>query len=422
MDPVEHAGIAFHERIKEKLDKLRADNALDNFGIPEWEKLKRLRLPMDVSPLASAQSLLQELDSAHQKLVNHLREMFWDHVATALLPSPGIGQPLSNLLKAQRLHYIPEDELTEMEVVQRGLNEYQRALCPFFWENLNSDFQGYRSKIYNGSTLNPVAFEYNRLLSVAFTTGGISPYVSTCGEILPSYPATPRFDLAVFLSDLTLKLKILTLDVLGSDLENEFLGAPMLMSDHIIRKLDENELKFLPIWAGGWDDGSGGVFQDAVPSTEMGPSEPGPAYHTGWTVAAETDAATVTQAASVSNLGLSDLDLSDAPRSLDVHDSISTATRIYPTGQSMASEQFAVSDSEFVDAMYREPADHQALGQSLLSYVNVASGSNSETFSAAASVSMSADGDDDDMLLSDDDTLSVGSVDGAMSEFEMVEA
>jgi len=416
MDPVEHAGIAFYERIKEKLDKLRAENALDNLGIVEWEKLKRLSLPIDASPLASTQATLQQLHFAHQRLLDHIREMFRDHVSNALRPSPGIGQPLSHLLKAQRLHYIPEDELTEMEVLQGSLNEYQRALCPFFWENLNSDFSEHRSKIYRGSTLHSVAFEYNRLLSAAFTTGGIPPNVSTTGGILPSYPATPRFDLTAFLSDLTLKLKILTLNVLGSDLENEFLGAPMLISDHIIRKLDENELKFLPIWAGGWDDGSGGVFQDAVPSTEMGPSEPGPAYHTGWTVAAETDAATVTQAASVSNLGLSDLDLSDAPRSLDVHDSISTATRLYPTGQSMASEQFAVNDGEFVDAMYQEPADHQALGQSLLSYVNVASGSNSETFSAAASVSMSADDDEADMMLSDDDTLSVG------SEFEMVDA
>jgi len=49
--------------------------------------------------------------------------------------------------------------------------------------------------------------------------------------------------------------------------------------------LSDKEYAFLPLWAGGMNDGSGGVFADEIPPAQRGgPSEPGPAYHTGSTV------------------------------------------------------------------------------------------------------------------------------------------
>jgi len=47
--------------------------------------------------------------------------------------------------------------------------------------------------------------------------------------------------------------------------------------------LDQSEWKYLPLWAGGNDDGSGGVFDDSVPFAEAGVSAaaPGPGFHTG---------------------------------------------------------------------------------------------------------------------------------------------
>lgn len=49
--------------------------------------------------------------------------------------------------------------------------------------------------------------------------------------------------------------------------------------------LQENEWKFLPLWAGGYDDGTGGVFNDQIPTTDLGFSTPGPEVHTGMTPA-----------------------------------------------------------------------------------------------------------------------------------------
>ncbi|KAL8808544.1 MAG: hypothetical protein Q9182_000095 [Xanthomendoza sp. 2 TL-2023] len=45
--------------------------------------------------------------------------------------------------------------------------------------------------------------------------------------------------------------------------------------------LDEAEWKYLPLYAGGLDDGSGGVFNDDVPMAETGFSTAGPGVHTG---------------------------------------------------------------------------------------------------------------------------------------------
>ncbi|KAL4925124.1 uncharacterized protein BDV17DRAFT_272906 [Aspergillus undulatus] len=46
--------------------------------------------------------------------------------------------------------------------------------------------------------------------------------------------------------------------------------------------LREEEYKYLPLWAGGCDDGTGGVYDDQVPLAETdGFSAPGPSIHTG---------------------------------------------------------------------------------------------------------------------------------------------
>jgi hypothetical protein len=59
--------------------------------------------------------------------------------------------------------------------------------------------------------------------------------------------------------------------------------------------LTENEFKYLPLWAGGNDDGSGGVFtDDNMPLLETGGfSTPGPAIHTGSTASSVMSYSTI---------------------------------------------------------------------------------------------------------------------------------
>src|SRR6185312_6068717 len=59
---------------------------------------------------------------------------------------------------------------------------------------------------------------------------------------------------------------------------------PANITRHLLLTLDHEEMKFLPLWAGGLNDGTGGVFESRIPSTDMGANGPGPAYHTGHTI------------------------------------------------------------------------------------------------------------------------------------------
>jgi hypothetical protein len=69
------------------------------------------------------------------------------------------------------------------------------------------------------------------------------------------------------------------------------LEAPLHRSTHLALGFAEDEFKFLPLWAGGLDDGTGAVFDDmTVPDTDMGPNQPGPAYVTGKTIAPSSTA------------------------------------------------------------------------------------------------------------------------------------
>ncbi|KAL8828717.1 MAG: hypothetical protein Q9191_002425 [Dirinaria sp. TL-2023a] len=68
------------------------------------------------------------------------------------------------------------------------------------------------------------------------------------------------------------------LDTTDARLRSETL--PCSMSD-ILVSLEDSEFKYLPLWAGGCDDGSGGVYDDQVPIAALGFSHPGPNVHQG---------------------------------------------------------------------------------------------------------------------------------------------
>lgn len=66
--------------------------------------------------------------------------------------------------------------------------------------------------------------------------------------------------------------------------------APLEATDTLF-SLTDDQFRFLPLWAGGLDDGSGGVFTDQnIPNLEHGGfSAPGPAVHTGSVASTNTD-------------------------------------------------------------------------------------------------------------------------------------
>ena len=90
----------------------------------------------------------------------------------------------------------------------------------------------------------------------------------------PEHRARPDFfDLSVFFGEAKGYIR----KVCGQMLA----GSTELVLTNTLICLEDSELKYLPLWAGGNDDGSGGVFDGHVPSAEVGFSTAGPNVHIG---------------------------------------------------------------------------------------------------------------------------------------------
>jgi hypothetical protein len=87
----------------------------------------------------------------------------------------------------------------------------------------------------------------------------------------------PRFSLYEFLKEVKGHITSICSTMLGRG-EHDW----SVLCDTLLRLSDE-EYKYLPLWAGGMNDGSGGVFEQEIPPAEKGPIGPGPAFHTGST-------------------------------------------------------------------------------------------------------------------------------------------
>jgi hypothetical protein len=122
------------------------------------------------------------------------------------------------------------------------------------------------------------------------TTATTAPAISGSSSSSTSTPSDVEersFDLGRFFSGVTKWINQLSLTLLfphGS-------GTAALEATDTLFSLTDEQFRFLPLWAGGNDDGSGGVFTDQnIPVMETGGfSAPGPAVHTGSVASTNTD-------------------------------------------------------------------------------------------------------------------------------------
>jgi hypothetical protein len=253
-----------------------------------------------------------------------------------------------------------------------------------------------------------------------------------------------EFNLDLFYGQLHCSLQALSRRFLYRERDHES-GIPFFLSDHLLLCLDESELNYLPLWADGLDDGSGGVFQESIPEAEMGPSEPGPGYHTGYTVVgAQTDAITIAAAATDyypeeadhgGTIG-DDIDVfstiappgdADDDRSATVGRSVAPQRSATPTTTLGAvivrsdvppSESFATDDDGmYADARYAQPAAHQPQGQAIERYVD-----EMDVFNGAAATSQQGEEMHLDLDSDSDEEMDWGSEGSStLDEFDEVD-
>ncbi|KAK3307079.1 uncharacterized protein B0T15DRAFT_164023 [Chaetomium strumarium] len=465
-DPVEYASRAFAERMAGQLKILQqSDDVFRRLPrpIPEWDKLEYYG---SIIRSSGPSALLD----AHTNLTSALLVAFRGWIEQALNMENLSGES-SRLVAVQRKHYISDAECTPIEDLYRRLNPAQKVLTPFFWDHLMraEPHSSFVNRICAGHQLRTYARNFNVKLkltnlmpeSASFqNSADHNNYYPATDDSHPFHQRTDRvwslpdepnlgFNLDKFYNELHSSLQALCRGFLYRDRDNES-GIPFFLSDHLLLCLDESELNYLPIWADGLDDGSGGVFQDAIPEAEMGPSEPGPGYHTGYTVAgAQTDDAAVSDSSeadygtilehdvSTNNAPRSDFGMAAAAAALalesahDDGDDAQSAT----VGRSIAVQRSSNSrsvatpsgslatdeDGMYADARYAQPAAHQPQGQAIEQYVNGVEADHGAA--AAATTSQDRDGHGVDLDLESDEEMDWRS-DGSstLDGFEEVDA
>ncbi|ROW16845.1 hypothetical protein VPNG_01698 [Cytospora leucostoma] len=256
---IEHAGVAMADRYKKALDDLCCNDTLAILNVQEFKELIAVGnvLPDNHDVHVSYFMLLHLVRAKFREAVDRVINK-----AVANLPGTDadIGAALSYL--------VPKGELEgghSFAEVYATLNKGQRALCPLLWLGLQkltmTDFDG---------------LAFTRLLALSF--GMDFKDAKKQHKLLPGqYPA--EFDTLeggfidrLFENSIT-KLKIYVEPLVS----RSAIDFKYKLHPHMVLCLDEKEMDYI-----SFENQTS--YEVDIPEAELGPSGPGPSFHTGITL------------------------------------------------------------------------------------------------------------------------------------------
>ncbi|KAJ3530505.1 hypothetical protein NM208_g9298 [Fusarium decemcellulare] len=410
---VQHAARNLVDRVTELCAKMKNPDLFDFWDIAEWNRLRVIEqlLANEKGPLPA--TALQKL----RLLMNALIYEVTDAFETATTKTPIYNHPAFLAMDQDRLTYVEPMDFERTTMVLKDFNQVQMLLCASPYNEFGTILDERRYQTANCKVPGYLNLTYQQLLVDA--TESFKDVIASSPASL-NIPAWDPFvrahpvagvpwlvrDPIISLDSIEIAVKDalrpICLSYVRTDIE-----PPLNLTRHLLLTLTNNELKYLPLWAGGCDDGTGAVFEDPIPLTEMGPSGPGPAFHTGLTIPSNPS--------SIAGSMIEDMDAlrvwgSTTRASIDVHDSISTVYRpdqVIAEDRSLASESFTAGGSEYDSARFAIPADHQSIGEAVDMTVETL---DSDVRSVTEGRNSPSD-DDDDMCFWDDESDSDDSVD-----------
>lgn len=369
MRMVEHAGVAMAERYKQAVDDICGPNALAILDVPEWNQLTQLDqvVPSDLSlPLRRTyDELLNMIRIVILKVVTKCvnkgihnppnrvtREGFFSHTAKSRWDMSELG--LSYL--------VPKGDLLNshsLSATYTSLNKYQRALCPFVWLEMSDLFI---TDLYGTQDAYAAASAFAQAFQDAKKKGLLLPGAT--------YPAAFDDDYDVGFYRRLFEHAVSSLSAYGAALsrrpDNDF---GYTISQYMVLSLSDKEMDYLR-----FEDES--VFYEAdIPEAELGPTGPGPSYHTGITVPSAAGSTSSSVVGGMDGMAIrSDDGTSTVVGSKVVQDGISTVFdrgRVLTPSASIPSERFTddAMSADLAEAEFAVPAEHQSRGQALAEYV-----------------------------------------------------
>ncbi|KAH8173109.1 hypothetical protein LIA77_07364 [Sarocladium implicatum] len=361
---IQHAARAFCERVEARMKVLEDGRVGENLEIGEWQRLCELEACLSASdhPIAQktvikVRQIMLLLDRDFKVSLNRISRGSHPHHAAAY-----------QSIDQDRATYIEPADWQPIENVMLQLNEMQRRLCAFFYHDLMYLCQGLLAAQGRTPSQRGQGEVIGDLCSEVQTE--LEALDAEMLELLPDEISAPHPVSCQRFTPILLHMFRNQLDTAIMPTaywwHRHSIEPPLNLTRHLLLTLVPNELKYLPLWAGGNDDGTGGVFESALPSAELGPNGPGPAYHTGATIPSTASSVSGSLMEEIRNMNVKG---STTAGSIDVHDSISTVYRpdkVIADDKSIATESFGTSEGgAYAEARYFEPADHQLEGRTL---------------------------------------------------------
>ncbi|GKU16706.1 unnamed protein product [Fusarium langsethiae] len=419
---VQHAAQALIDRVS-GIDKMMRNPCLYDFwDIDEWNGMRVIEQLLTRENTELASEALAALRILMDNLVNEVAQA-WE---TKVSIPPANKYLTHQSIDQDRLTYVEPQDFETTTIIMSKFNSTQMLLCALPYNDVGVDLDARRwysshsrqprhmHKTY-GDLVREATIALRAFLASNPSLRNDQLWTRTLELKDQAYPISEEaslFDrLIVSLYHLEVEVKDRLRPVTLSWVRRNF--EPSLnITRHLLLTLTDNELKYLPLWCGGCDDGTGGVFEDPIPSTDMGPKGPGPGFHTGQTIPSAP--------ASISGSMIEDMDAlrvwgSTTGASINVHDSISTVYRsnqVIAEDKSIASESFTAGGSEYADARFALPAGHQEMDEAinmLVETMDEPTDSESKSATEGRSAVGSISDDDDDIYMWDGDSDSEGS-------------
>ncbi|KAJ4164639.1 hypothetical protein LMH87_006302 [Akanthomyces muscarius] len=357
---IQHAALAFVERMTSRLAELHSPDVLEAWKIPEYMKLLKIEEALvaeNSDSCKDALALISRLKSQLRLVLAHdinllNRRLF----LTQSIDRKEIDSDRATYVEPKDFQEFP-DIWTAMTPVQKLMTQYpykQFEAAWRRWVDLNQRENGSHS--CTAEVTQALGNEMGKLYKLYMNhhpwTGDINPDLYNILSENWLQPQDCLYPLTQDRLDFDVRSKLVELSVKMLDSEQDL---PTINTKHLLLSLTTNETKFLPLWAGGCNDGTGGVFEDQLPPAYMGPNGPGPAYHTGITITSNASSLSGSFVDDMSGMNMAG---SATAASVDVNDSISTIYRpdqVITDDKSIASESFY---SDFAD--YHEARDDVA--------------------------------------------------------------
>ncbi|KAL4872888.1 hypothetical protein BDV12DRAFT_161704 [Aspergillus spectabilis] len=209
------------------------------------------------------------------------------------------GYPTMDFLNVYSSMTLAERILTRTfwkQLMSKAVTKHDgQAELRWFWDSLASlggyigDFRDQRAaniRSVSAVELHKKADDFNILLDPLVYPPGISrpDYLPRAEDGTHVFGVKGYFSVSRFLEETSYYISVIARRMVQPS-RDEMVYA---ITDSIT-SLTEKEFKYLPLWAGGCDDGTGGVYADQIPLAEMnGFSAPGPSIHTGSTMPSPT--------------------------------------------------------------------------------------------------------------------------------------